>query len=97
MEVQINNDIKKYKVLHHFEFTSSRKRMSVLVKEVETGIIKLLTKGADQAIAERSYVDKISKMTLEIIDQNAEEGLRTLMLAEKMVTEEELYGFETQI
>ena len=51
--VQKGKIIHKYKLLHLLEFNSTRKRMSVIVKdEVEDKII-LFTKGADSIIFER--------------------------------------------
>lgn len=43
----------KYKLLHVCEFTSSRKRMSVILKEHSTGKILLFCKGADSIIKAR--------------------------------------------
>ena len=37
-------------ILHKIEFTSERKKMSMVVKDIETGIILLICKGADTAI-----------------------------------------------
>jgi phospholipid-transporting ATPase len=46
------NDVQKYKLLHVCEFTSARKRMSVIVRdETDNGTIKLICKGADSIIA----------------------------------------------
>ena len=41
-------------MLDVLEFTSDRKRMSIVVKEVKSGKFLLLTKGADEAIFPRS-------------------------------------------
>lgn len=40
-----------YKVYRRIEFTSDRKRMSVLLKDPQDGLIKLYVKGADNVIA----------------------------------------------
>lgn len=40
----------QYKVIRVIEFTSDRKRMSVIVKNLETGKIINFIKGADMAI-----------------------------------------------
>lgn len=44
----------QYELLDILEFTSDRKRMSVVVKEGQTGKIILLSKGADEAILPRA-------------------------------------------
>ena len=43
----------KYKLLNVIEFTSARKRMSVVVKDEQTEKIMVLTKGADSIIIPR--------------------------------------------
>jgi len=45
---------KKYKLLYIFKFDSNRKRMSVVVEEIDTKKVLLLCKGADDVIFERS-------------------------------------------
>ena len=60
--------------------------MSVIVRE-ESGKINLLCKGADSVILERlskeSLESKVYRETQSSVDLCAEEGLRTLFLAEK--------------
>jgi phospholipid-translocating ATPase len=83
---------RKFKLLNTLEFNSSRKRMSVIVKDLDGGKIKLLTKGADSVVKpfikqdnsdeEKKCVENIYKN----IDKNAAEGLRTLVLTEKGLT-----------
>lgn len=46
------NQTHKYKLLHVCEFTSTRKRMSVIVRDPQNRII-LMCKGADSVIQER--------------------------------------------
>lgn len=43
----------QYKLLNTLEFDSTRKRMSVIVKDMETEMIKIVCKGADSVIKER--------------------------------------------
>jgi len=47
----------QFKVLNTLEFTSSRKRMSVIVQDCLTDEITLLCKGADSVIKERLDLD----------------------------------------
>ncbi|XP_043252850.1 probable phospholipid-transporting ATPase IA isoform X4 [Colletes gigas] len=83
----------RYDVLNVIEFTSARKRMSLIVKTPE-GKIKLFCKGADSVIYERlcpapvenSDPDQVSlddfrDATLEHLELFATEGLRTLCFA----------------
>ncbi|XP_077188175.1 phospholipid-transporting ATPase IK isoform X2 [Paroedura picta] len=78
-----------YKVLALLDFNSTRKRMSILVRDPE-GLIKLYTKGADTVILERLHSDPSSEAyTVKALNRFAEETLRTLCLASKEVEEKE--------
>jgi magnesium-transporting ATPase (P-type) len=74
----------KYKLLNILEFTSTRKRMSVIVED-PNGNIVLLCKGADSMILERLNKSKspFVNETLQYIEGYAQEGLRTLLLAKR--------------
>eukprot|EP01114_Cavostelium_apophysatum_P012672 TRINITY_DN2894_c0_g1_i2.p1 TRINITY_DN2894_c0_g1~~TRINITY_DN2894_c0_g1_i2.p1 ORF type:complete len:1114 (+),score=267.19 TRINITY_DN2894_c0_g1_i2:219-3344(+) len=82
---------KVYERILALDFTSDRKRMSVIVKD-ESGNIQLLTKGADDVIVTRLAADQAAmrKTTQAHIDQFAELGLRTLCVAYRNISEEEL-------
>lgn len=54
-EICFNGSNLQYELLDVLEFTSDRKRMSVVVKEGQTGKLLLLSKGADEAILPRAY------------------------------------------
>lgn len=86
------NETLKYKLLNVCEFNSTRKRMSVIV-QTPTGSILLLCKGADSVIKARlsqeSLSSEIFKKTQAQVDIFAEEGLRTLFLAERTISQEE--------
>lgn len=79
-------DVIKYKLLNVLEFTSTRKRMSIIVED-PNGQKILMCKGADSIIKERlSQESKSSvefKETQAAVDECARVGLRTLFLAEK--------------
>jgi len=53
----------KYKLLHVLEFSSERKRMSVIVKDLnrEDEPVLLLTKGADEIIIPRTEIFRKNK------------------------------------
>ncbi|KAG8188801.1 hypothetical protein JTE90_009192 [Oedothorax gibbosus] len=70
-----------YEILNVLEFTSDRKRMSVIVRTPE-GKIKLYCKGADSVIFERLGDNQNNKeVTLEHLREFASNGLRTLCFA----------------
>ncbi|XP_078280271.1 phospholipid-transporting ATPase IC [Rhinoraja longicauda] len=78
---------KTYTVLAILDFTSGRKRMSVILKDSE-GKIKLYSKGADTVIYERLQLSCPHRESTQIaLDQFATETLRTLCLASKDVEE----------
>jgi len=53
MKVEIFGKEKTYKLLQKFEFTSDRKKMTVVIQDEQTGLIILYSKGADLAIFDR--------------------------------------------
>jgi magnesium-transporting ATPase (P-type) len=56
MTIDIFGVKKIYKLLLKLEFTSDRKKMTVVVEDPETGLIILYTKGADFAIFDKLSV-----------------------------------------
>lgn len=91
----------RYELLHILEFSSARKRMSVIVRKLdqeegeekgqrEGGRIFLLCKGADNVIFERLRKGGIAEEELKQeteahLSEFANEGLRTLTLAYKII------------
>ncbi|RGB34694.1 hypothetical protein C1646_701333 [Rhizophagus diaphanus] len=71
-----------FELLNILEFTSSRKRMSIIVRSPTDGRITLYCKGADNVIFERlkSGQDYRTNITGEHLEEFAKEGLRTLCL-----------------
>ena len=85
--VDVKGTKRKYRLLNLIEFSSTRKRMTVIVR-TEDGRIKLLCKGADSIIIPRlNNTNAIMKKTTHYLDEYAKEGLRTLLIAEKEVSE----------
>ncbi|KAL6864919.1 hypothetical protein ACP4OV_016070 [Aristida adscensionis] len=84
-----------YKILHVLEFNSARKRMSVVVKD-EEGKIFLFSKGADSIMFERlsSSESAYRQVTQEHINEYADAGLRTLVLAYRELKEDEYAYFD---
>ncbi|KAK7034698.1 hypothetical protein VNI00_012105 [Paramarasmius palmivorus] len=84
----------KYELLNILEFTSARKRMSVVVRRLDGDDRRLflLMKGADNVVFERlkKGVDEPLKEQTEMhLSEFANNGLRTLTLAYKIIPEEE--------
>ncbi|KDR73672.1 hypothetical protein GALMADRAFT_251453 [Galerina marginata CBS 339.88] len=86
--------LERYELLNILEFTSSRKRMSVVLRKLdaEDGRLFLLSKGADNVIFERlkeGAGEELKKVTEKHLDEFASDGLRTLTLAYKVIGEDE--------
>ncbi|KAK4371115.1 hypothetical protein RND71_010590 [Anisodus tanguticus] len=79
-----------YSILNVLEFNSARKRMSVIVKD-EEGKILLLCKGADSVMFERLAKSgrEFEEITREHVNEYADAGLRTLILAYREITKDE--------
>ncbi|KIM33227.1 hypothetical protein M408DRAFT_61361 [Serendipita vermifera MAFF 305830] len=91
------DSVEEYELLHVLDFTSARKRMSVIVRKLEPEgdgkdrKVFLMAKGADSVIIDRlkSGQDALTKTTEEHLEYFASSGLRTLCLAYKIIPEEE--------
>jgi phospholipid-translocating ATPase len=86
--VDVQGVKQEYEVLTQLEFSSTRKRMSVIVQIPETGKLLLLCKGADSVIYSRlahggQGDNDLKQRTADQLEEFASEGLRTLCLAEK--------------
>ncbi|ESW10347.1 hypothetical protein PHAVU_009G201600 [Phaseolus vulgaris] len=88
---------RSYKLLNMLEFSSTRKRMSVIVRD-EEGKLLLFSKGADSVMFERlgSNGREFEEKTKQHIDEYAEAGLRTLILAYRELDEEEYNIFNKE-
>ena len=89
--VEVNGSEKRFEVLQSFEFDSDRKRMSVIIRDND-GSIKLYIKGADAKIIER--LDSVGPQPFrrkidKDIDSFSKIGLRTLLIAMRMISEEQ--------
>ncbi|KAJ3321129.1 hypothetical protein HDV06_004582 [Boothiomyces sp. JEL0866] len=91
VEVDIMGQSRVYTILNIVEFTSDRKRMSVIARRPE-GDLVLLCKGADSVIYDRLDPNEnmiLKEQTSIHLELFANEGLRTLCLAYKLITEDE--------
>ncbi|KAG8063923.1 hypothetical protein GUJ93_ZPchr0004g40384 [Zizania palustris] len=88
-DICFNNSKLHYDLLDILEFTSDRKRMSVVVKDVQSGKILLLSKGADEAILCRCHQGQQIRNFLEAVEMYSQLGLRTLCLGWRELKEDE--------
>ena len=96
IETPFGRGVEKFELLNILDFTSARKRMSVIVRKVagkgeeddeRDGKVYVLCKGADNVIMERLSPgqDGLVRTTEDHLAEFASEGLRTLTLAYKVV------------
>lgn len=80
-----------YTQLAAFEFTSDRKRMSVLLRDNATGAIRLYCKGADDMVMARLAAgqDSMKAYVQERVNDYAAAGLRTLVYGYRDVSASE--------
>jgi magnesium-transporting ATPase (P-type) len=52
-DISIGSPVKQYALLNVIEFTSTRKRMSVIVRDLQNETIRVMCKGADSIVIPR--------------------------------------------
>ncbi|GLU14341.1 hypothetical protein SLE2022_309170 [Rubroshorea leprosula] len=88
---------REFKILNLLDFTSKRKRMSVIVRD-EDGQILLLCKGADSIIFDRLSQNgrMYEEPTTRHLNEYGESGLRTLALAYRKLEESEYAAWNNE-
>ena len=88
------NNLLEYEILQIFPFTSETKRMGIILRDKQNNDIVFYLKGADtvmQSIVQ--YNDWLN----EECSNMAREGLRTLVVAKKVLTQEQYADFEQRL
>ncbi|KAI9725741.1 MAG: hypothetical protein M1828_002624 [Chrysothrix sp. TS-e1954] len=96
--VNIMGDEQEFTVLNTLEFNSTRKRMSAIMR-MPDGKIMLFCKGADSIIYSRLKAQEQEELrvtTAEHLEMFAREGLRTLCIAQKEISEEEYQAWNKE-
>uniref|UniRef100_A0A667YTU4 Phospholipid-transporting ATPase n=1 Tax=Myripristis murdjan TaxID=586833 RepID=A0A667YTU4_9TELE len=88
-----SGQILTFYILQIFPFTSESKRMGIIVREESTGDITFYMKGADVAMAS---IVQYNDWLEEECGNMAREGLRTLVVAKKSLSEEQYQDFENR-
>ncbi|KAL4077222.1 hypothetical protein V8B97DRAFT_1866494 [Scleroderma yunnanense] len=100
LQTPFSTEVERYELLNILEFTSARKRMSVIVRKLdeEDPRFFLLTKGADNVVFERLKAgnNELRRVTEQHLDHFASAGLRTLTLAYKVIPDEEYEAWSTR-
>ncbi|XP_067662836.1 probable phospholipid-transporting ATPase IA [Haliotis asinina] len=88
VSIEVFGKVETYEILNVLEFTSERKRMSVVVKRPD-GRIQLYCKGADTVIYDRLDETQLYRdITLQHLEEFASIGLRTLCIATADISED---------
>ncbi|SPO26420.1 related to DNF2 - Non-essential P-type ATPase [Ustilago trichophora] len=91
VDIEVLGQPEQYTPLKVLEFNSTRKRMSVIVREPD-GRILMITKGADSVIYQRLRADhpeELKQATFRDLEAFANAGLRTLCIAYRYLDEAE--------
>jgi len=89
----LNGQILNYTILQIFPFTSETKRMGIIVREESSSEIIFYLKGADVVM---SGIVQYNDWLDEVCENMAREGLRTLVVAKKNLTEDQYLDFEAR-
>ncbi|KAG5336793.1 ATP9B ATPase, partial [Acromyrmex heyeri] len=89
----LNSQILNYTILQIFPFTSETKRMGIIVREESSSEIIFYLKGADVVM---SGIVQYNDWLDEVCENMAREGLRTLVVAKKNLTEDQYLDFEAK-
>ena len=99
-EIRIGDSIESFTVLNVLNFSSERKRMSIIIKDKDN-VIKLYCKGADSEIMKRiSWNSKnniYTNFTLKCVDKLSCKGYRTLMIAYKIISEDDYDKWNSEL
>ena len=93
-EIVFKNEVRRYEQLNLIEFSSARKRMTSVFRDLQTNEIVVMCKGADSVLlpmirnADSPRVAELINTTVGHMNDHAKEGLRTLLIVEKTMTED---------
>ena len=93
-----NNNLREVELLYLIEFSSDRKRETVIIKD--KGIIKLYCKGADSIIKARTSPNtpqQILKQGEYYVDKFSKQGFRTLFISMKILSQNEYDTFSQEV
>jgi len=97
--VNIRGEDRDFELLHEIPFSSSRARMSVVVRHYD-GTYRVYSKGADSKMLPRlsEHTEAgLRQKTMDDIEAFSKEGLRTLILAYKILSDEEFQQIDAQL
>lgn len=87
-----NGHEQQFEILENFPFSSETKRMGIIVRSPETGTIMFYLKGAEVVMEKKVRPEQRISLT-ESCEQLAQDGLRTLVISQKELSEAEFAEF----
>ena len=91
-----NADDEEYDILQNFPFTSESKRMGIILKHRRSGKIVFYVKGADTVMAPKVKPGQRSTCQ-EFCENLSRDGLRTLVITQKLIPEQEYNDFAARL
>ncbi|XP_034131765.1 phospholipid-transporting ATPase FetA isoform X8 [Drosophila guanche] len=94
--IEVMGRLEEYELLNILDFNNVRKRMSVILRRGDS--VVLYCKGADNVIYDRLHggQEDLKARTQDHLNKFAGEGLRTLVLAERRLTEQYYKDWRTR-
>lgn len=90
-----NGFVEEYRVLANFPFSSESKRMGIIVEHIQSGRYIFYMKGAEVVVIEKTRASQRS-IVQESCENLGMEGLRTLVICQKIITKEEYENWSAQ-
>ena len=90
--VNANNEVEEYEILENFPFSSARKRMGIVLRNVQKDFLLFYLKGAESVIGKFVSTDE-KEFIDETCNDLASTGLRTLVLSQKLLPKKEYEAF----
>eukprot|EP01135_Chromosphaera_perkinsii_P007842 Nk52_evm34s1020 gene=Nk52_evmTU34s1020 len=89
-----HGSIWRYEILEMFPFTSETKRMGIIIRDLQNGELTFYMKGADVVMGQKV---ESNDWLEEECGNMAREGLRTLVVGRKSLTEEQYKDFSCRL
>lgn len=88
-----NKDFEEYDVLANFPFSSETKRMGIIVRHRQSNKIMFYLKGAETVMEKKVRPNQRASL-VESCENLAMDGLRTLVISQKLMTEKQYEEFD---
>jgi len=102
MKISVKGEERTYELLNIIQFSSARKRMTSVLRETGTGRILVMCKGADSVLlpllanTAAPRVRQLTARTVDCMNSFAREGLRTLLIVEKTLSQDEYESWNAE-